>query len=226
VVIAFPAPFMLGLAPALRLPAAGVTDEPAGQNARMELTRDRVRLRPVRDDHIDRLTEIITAPEVAQWWGAYDRARVAQELLGDAEHWFVIEHAGLVVGTVGYWEEEEPDYRHAGIDITLHPDWLGQGLGSEAIVTLARWLFDERDHHRITIDPAASNARAIRCYQRVGFRPVGVMRRYERTRDGTWRDALLMDLLREELNPCNPGTEPQSRQAAANPSQGQDCELR
>jgi aminoglycoside 6'-N-acetyltransferase len=165
----------------------------------MELTGDRIRLRPVGEEHVDRLTEILTAPEVARWWGSYDRARVARELLADDEDWLVIEHAGEVVGTVGYWEENDPQYRHAGIDITLHPDWIGQGLGGEAIATLARWLFDERGHHRVTIDPAAANARAIRCYERVGFRPVGVMRRYERAPDGTWRDGLLLDLLPEDL---------------------------
>jgi aminoglycoside 6'-N-acetyltransferase len=65
--------------------------------------------------------------------------------------------------------------------------------------TLARWLVEERGHHRVTIDPAAANARAIRCYERVGFRPVGAMRRYERGPGGDWRDGLLMDLLPEEL---------------------------
>ena len=35
----------------------------------------------------------------------------------------------------------------------------------------------------------------------VGFRPVGVMRRYERGPDGQFHDGLLMDLLREELLP-------------------------
>ena len=43
------------------------------------------------------------------------------------------------------------------------------------------------------------NARAIGSYRKVGFRDVGVMRRYERANDGTWRDSLLMDLLDEEL---------------------------
>ena len=47
----------------------------------------------------------------------------------------------------------------------------------------------------VTIDPAAQNTRAIRAYERVGFRPVGVMRLYERSPGGTWRDALLLDLL-------------------------------
>ena len=70
------------------------------------------------------------------------------------------------------------------------------------MATLARWLFEEGGHHRVTIDPAADNARAIRCYESVGFRPVGVMRRYERVGSGEFRDGLLMDLLPEEL--CAP----------------------
>lgn len=49
------------------------------------------------------------------------------------------------------------------------------------------------------IGPAADNAAAIRCYGKVGFRPVGIMRSYERGPDGTWHDGLLMDLLAEEI---------------------------
>ena len=51
------------------------------------------------------------------------------------------------------------------------------------------------------IDPAANNAAAIRAYEKAGFRPVGVMRRYERGPDGTWHDGLLMDMLCEESRP-------------------------
>jgi aminoglycoside 6'-N-acetyltransferase len=77
----------------------------------------------------------------------------------------------------------------------------GQGIGTEAIGLLTRFLFERRGHHRITIYPAAANAQAIRCYTKVGFRPVGVMRQYERGGDGRFHDGLLMDLLKEELTP-------------------------
>ena len=49
-------------------------------------------------------------------------------------------------------------------------------------------------------DPAAANHRAIRCYEKVGFRRVGVLRQYERGPDGRFHDGLLMDLLRPELS--------------------------
>ena len=73
------------------------------------------------------------------------------------------------------------------------------GVGTDAVRTLARHLITDHGHHRIEIDPAADNDPAIRCYTKVGFRPVGIRRRSERGTDGSWHDALLMDLLAEEL---------------------------
>jgi aminoglycoside 6'-N-acetyltransferase len=79
---------------------------------------------------------------------------------------------------------------------TLRTD---RGLDPEALRAAARWLIDERGHHRVTIDPARANERAIHSYEKVGFRPVGVMRRYARDGTGRWQNGLLMDLLAEEL---------------------------
>ena len=158
-------------------------------------------LRPATPGDAGRLTEVLTHPEVGRWWGAWDPERVREDLLGDEETTvYVIEvGGGEVAGLIQAWEEPDPEYRHAGIDLALHPDWQGRGLGTDAVRTLARHLVTDRGHHRLTIDPAADNERAIRCYARVGFKPVGVMRRYERGADGTWHDGLLMDLLADEL---------------------------
>jgi aminoglycoside 6'-N-acetyltransferase len=112
---------------------------------------------------------------------------------------YVIEAGGEFAGFIAYAEESDPMYRHAGIDIALSERWRGRGLGADALRTLAAHLFEARGHHRLTIDPAADNQRAIRAYEGVGFRPVGIMRRYERGADGTWHDGLLMDLLVGEL---------------------------
>jgi aminoglycoside 6'-N-acetyltransferase len=112
---------------------------------------------------------------------------------------FAIEVDGRLAGWLGFTEENEPDYRHAGLDIFLAPEHQGRGLGPAALRLAARWLVEERGHHRLTIDPAQANDRAIRAYASVGFRPVGVMRRYERGADGEWHDNLLMDLLADEL---------------------------
>ena len=112
---------------------------------------------------------------------------------------YVIELENHVVGWIQYEAEEEPDYRHASLDIVLAPPHQNRGLGPEALRGAIRWLAEARGHHRFTIDPALENERAVRAYSKVGFRPVGIMRRAERGADGLWHDSLLMDLLTEEL---------------------------
>jgi aminoglycoside 6'-N-acetyltransferase len=162
------------------------------------LRGDRVTLRPVADADRARLRDILAEPEVARWWAPSSVISDTAEP-DDTEVELAIELGDELVGAIQYAEEEDPDYRHAGIDIYLTTAVHGEGVGPDAIRMLARYLFEERGHHRLTIDPAAANARAIAAYAKVGFRPVGIMRRYERGHDGSWHDGLLMDLLREEL---------------------------
>ena len=158
----------------------------------------RVTLRPATDADVEPLTAIVEEPSVREWWGTIgSRADMAEALLDEMP--FAVEVDGALAGWLSVSEENEPDYRHAAIDIVLASAYQDRGLGSEALRTVIRWLIDERGHHRFTIDPAASNARAIRAYEAVGFQPVGVLRRYDRGADGIWRDGLLMDLLAEEL---------------------------
>jgi aminoglycoside 6'-N-acetyltransferase len=141
-------------------------------------------------------------PSVSRWWGEPEPATVIEEDLrgSGSAVMLVVEIDGEVAGGIQYNEQEDPMYRHAGIDIFLGGRFQGQGAGREAVTLLARFLFEQRGHHRLTIDPAAANERAIRCYTRVGFRPVGVMRQYERGSDDSFHDGLLMDLLRDDLS--------------------------
>jgi aminoglycoside 6'-N-acetyltransferase len=101
---------------------------------------------------------------------------------------------------VGGWlhvhEEAEPDWPNVAFDVLVSERLRGRGYGREALRTAIRH-FVARGHHRFTIDPSVDNERAIRAYAAVGFRRVGVMRRYERGPDGRWRDGLLMELIVE-----------------------------
>jgi len=167
------------------------------------LRDERLVLRPLHADDADGLADLVLCPEVARWWGSRpdDREHHRAGFVADAagREAFAIEVEGRLAGWLGVYEEDEPDYRHAGLDIFLDPALHGAGLGSQALRMAARWLIGECGHHRLIIDPAAANERAIAVYASIGFRPVGIMRAYERGADGQWHDGLLMDLLAGEL---------------------------
>ena len=151
-------------------------------------------LRPLTAADAPELLRILETPEVARWWDEPDEGFPFSD---DPEATrLVIEVDGAVAGLIQFAEELEPKYRHASIDLFLDPALHGRGLGTEAVRRVVRHLIDERGHHRITIDPAAANTAAIRAYEKVGFRPVGILRKAERDADGAgWHDGLLMELI-------------------------------
>jgi aminoglycoside 6'-N-acetyltransferase len=163
------------------------------------LRSERLTLRPLGEDDLDRLVVLLADPSVRRWWGTIEGPERLREDLRHDGCAFAIQVGGTIAGWLGVSEENEPDYRHAALDIALGAEHQGRGLGSEALRIVIRWLIEARGHHRFTIDPAVANARAIRAYAAVGFRAVGVLRRYERGPDGSWEDGLLMDLLADEL---------------------------
>jgi aminoglycoside 6'-N-acetyltransferase len=167
----------------------------------VELRGERIVLRPLDEADALRLAELGSDPSVARWWPGVTEEHVRTKARGEEEGvtGFAIVVDGEPAGLVQFYEEADPEYRHAGIDVYLGAPWQGRGLGTEAVRTLALHLLSERGHHRVIIDPAAENAPAIRSYERAGFRRVGVMRQYWRDGEGVWRDGLLMELLASDL---------------------------
>ena len=60
----------------------------------------------------------------------------------------------------------------------IHPGWVNKGIGTSVLRAVCVWLF-KCGFLSIGVDVAASNSRAIRCYENVGFYEIG----------GTWREA-------------------------------------
>lgn len=165
------------------------------------LTGELVELHRVGETDIEPLLELwASSPDVRRRWPTWTRQDLASMTAGaDGQAGWWIVATGDRVGFIQHYQELDAEYRHAGIDIFLVERGQGRGLGTDAVRTLARHLVHDLGHHRLIIDPAADNERAIRCYEKVGFRRVGTMREYERGPDGTFHDAMLMDLLAREL---------------------------
>jgi aminoglycoside 6'-N-acetyltransferase len=160
-----------------------------------ELCGPRVRLVPCAPEHRERLREIHLEPEVRRWW--QDPHDDFPDLGGGTNYTVLLDDE--IIGFAQWYEESDPMFRHAGLDLFLDPAVHGRGLGTETARVLCAHLIDDHGFHRLVIDPEVENEVAIAAYRKLGFKPVGVLRKYSRDRHGVWRDGLLMDLLAEEF---------------------------
>jgi len=84
---------------------------------------------------------------------------------------------GIMIGNMGYWS---------------------QGHGEEATRLLLSYAFDRLDLHRVYLDTYEYNNRAIRCYEKCGFKKEGCLRKGRYWRGGR-HDIVIMSILQEEF---------------------------
>lgn len=115
------------------------------------------------------------------------------------------------VGWCGLWNVNWVQRRAEVAILIGERDRLGQGLGSDALRLLLDHGFNLMNLNSIELVTGEDNARAIRCYEKVGFRHVGT-RRQGHIHGERKTDVVLMDILAEEFE--SPFVVPTMRQAA------------
>lgn len=151
-----------------------------------------VTLRPMTEHDFPMLHGWLNRPHVAEWWGGerptlqmvrekylprvagFEAVTPYVALLGVDPFGFAQSYVAQGSGD-GWWEDEtDPGVR--GIDQTIgEPQLLGRGLGTKLAEVLTARLFADPAVSKIQVDPAPTNARAIRCYEKAGFVRVKVV---------------------------------------------------
>jgi RimJ/RimL family protein N-acetyltransferase len=166
-----------------------------------------VRLRLLRETDLEESLRVWT-PELRHMYGGSllderrptvdDRRRWFDRVQrGEEGHCYAIEADGRYIGHVNIKIKDEANQRASlGIGID-NPSYWGRGYGTEVTRLMLCFAFQELGLHRVSLRVAAYNMRAIRCYEKCGFRREGVERDSFFV-DGKWHDDVLMAILREE----------------------------
>ncbi len=168
----------------------------------------RVRLRAIEREDIPMFVRWLNQPEVCQFLQIYEPLSKASE-----ERWFedrlskkgdfllcieAKDDSGYVpIGNLGL---HQVDWKNGcavfGIVIAETAYW-GRGFGTDAVRTMVRFGFKTLNLHRIELEVYDYNPRAIRCYEKAGFRREGT-RRQAHFFDGAHHDVHMMSILASE----------------------------
>ncbi len=119
-------------------------------------------------------------PEVAQWWGDAEKeiAEIREHIDSVSVEPLIVELYGKPIAYLQSYDPHlEDDHPYAdqpfgtlGIDLSIGlPDLIGIGHGSAILRQFVEELFEE-GVPRVIIDPDPANLRAIRAYEKAGFR--------------------------------------------------------
>ncbi len=140
-----------------------------------------VRLRPITAGDAERCYVWVTDPDVARYLGLVqppvsvdqERAWIAA-VLADAErqrHFVIEDEHARPVGTCGLRGIDRAErVAHLGLLIGSPGDW-GKGYGAAATEALLEYAFRELDLNEVRLSCHEANRRAVRLYQKLGFRP-------------------------------------------------------
>ncbi len=175
-------------------------------------TADGFTFRPITDDDVPMLAGWLRDPAVGAWWEGvsvtYDDAYVYDNVLEDCDivtH-SVVELDGAPIGFQQWYPVDHDadllaeyeltiDDRAWGIDQFVGESRLhDRGIGSRQVRAVVDWLLgpDGPGARLVVTDPVVENLRAVRCYEKAGFRKVRVLPDHERV-DGEPRDSWLME---------------------------------
>ena len=162
----------------------------------------RISFRPLARADLPLLHEWLRRPHVAEWWGPPESLEELEAehgpaidgrashapyivLLDDVPIGWIQSYVAAASHDEGWWlDEHDPGVR--GIDqFIADPALLGRGIGSAMVRAVVEMLLADPAVTRVQTDPSPANPRAIRCYEKAGFRRA----RLAETTDGA---ALLM----------------------------------
>ena len=154
----------------------------------MSASNNAVVLRLMTERDLPMLHEWLNRPHIVEWWSGEEERPTLEEvvehylprvmaeesvtpyiaMLGDEPIGYAQLYVALGSGD-GWWEDEtDPGVR--GIDQSLaNPTQLNRGLGTKLVRALVELLFSDPAVTKLQTDPAPTNHRAIRCYEKAGF---------------------------------------------------------
>jgi aminoglycoside 6'-N-acetyltransferase len=157
-----------------------------------------VTLRAPAEADVTPLTAILAEPEVSEWWVGYDEPRVRADFLDEPDTVRIIEVEGKCAGAMYVLPNDDPEYPTTVMHLFIGTAFRGRRIGEEALALAIAAEF-ARGITRVTLDPNINNDGAIRSYERLGFRRIGVLRDYQVRPGGHLEDALFLDLTRSDF---------------------------
>ena len=172
-------------------------------------------IRYLKDGDENYLLKWLTDPSLLSYYEGKDRRYTKEKViedffLEDDEIRCLVLYKNNPIGYIQFYSLREIDgislpNNSYGMDQFIgETSYWNQGIGKKLVQSIVHYIKMTLKGSFIVMDPQQWNKRAICCYEKVGFRSIGILPNHE-YHEGNWNDCLLMvkDLATYDIEPLN-----------------------
>jgi aminoglycoside 6'-N-acetyltransferase len=113
----------------------------------------------------------------------------------------IVEYKGIEVGYIQFYkldDETKKEYGYSDENIYGTDQFIGEvgywnkGIGTLLVKSIINYLFEHKNAERVVMDPQKRNVRAIKCYEKCGFKKVRILHKHE-LHEGVYQDCWLIE---------------------------------
>lgn len=180
----------------------------------MEIIKEKeISLRLLNEQDKNLLLKWLTDERVLNFWegksAVFDLDRITEDFYGEENVEVIrtiIEYQGQAIGYLQMYKldnEALEEYSYQSINKVIYgvdqfigePEYWNKGIGTKFMRLVLQYLTNEKGAEIVILDPHADNPRAIRCYEKVGFKKIKFLPKHE-LHDGEMVDCYLMEYIK------------------------------
>ena len=180
----------------------------------MEIIKEKeISLRLLNEQDKNLLLKWLTDERVLNYWegksAVFDLDRITEDFYGEENVEVIrtiIEYQGQAIGYLQMYKldnEALEEYSYQSTNKVIYgmdqfigePEYWGKGIGTDFMKLVLQYLTKEKNAEIVILDPHVDNLRAIRCYEKVGFKKIKFLPKHE-LHDGEMVDCYLMEYIK------------------------------
>ena len=180
----------------------------------MEIIKEKeISIRLLNEQDKNLLLKWLTDERVLNFWegksAVFDLDRITEDFYGEENVEVIrtiIEYQGQAIGYLQMYKldnEALEEYSYQSINKVIYgvdqfigePEYWDKGIGTKFMKLVLQYLTNSKGAEIVILDPHADNPRAIRCYEKVGFKKIKFLPKHE-LHDGEMVDCYLMEYIK------------------------------
>ena len=175
----------------------------------MIFKKNKLNIRQLKESDVPLLAKWLSNPKVLQYYEGRDNpfndVKVKNIFFtkDPSIQMCIVVYENIEIGYIQFYkldDESKIEYGYENTNEVIYGmdqfigeiDFWNRGIGSLLVSSMVNFLVDNQNAEKVVVDPQTWNMRAIKCYEKCGFKKIRLLPKHE-LHEGEYRDCYVME---------------------------------